>query len=89
MYLMDGEDYVVVGSNGGNAKDPDWWLNLKSNPEGEVEVGRRRVRVTAEKASGERRERLWRGFVDMYSGYAGYERDAGREIPVVVLRPRA
>lgn len=88
LYLTDGDDYVVAASNGGNPNHPAWWLNLEANPEAEVEVGRRRLRVTATKASGERRRRLWRRFVGVYSGYAGYARTAGREIPVVILRPQ-
>jgi deazaflavin-dependent oxidoreductase (nitroreductase family) len=88
LYLKDGEDMVVVASNGGNPNHPAWWLNLEAKPEAEVEVGRRRIQVTAEKATGERREELWRRVVDLYGGYAGYQRTAEREIPVVVLRPR-
>jgi deazaflavin-dependent oxidoreductase (nitroreductase family) len=88
LYVRDGDDYVVAASNGGNRNHPAWWLNLEANAEAEIEVGRRRMPATATKASGERRERLWRQFVDMYGGYAGYESSAGREIPVVILRPR-
>jgi deazaflavin-dependent oxidoreductase (nitroreductase family) len=85
--VTDGDDYVVAASNGGNRNHPAWWLNLEANPDAEIEVGRRRLRVTASKASGEQRQRLWRAFVDMYGGYAGYDRSADREIPVVILRP--
>jgi deazaflavin-dependent oxidoreductase (nitroreductase family) len=89
LYLTDGDDFVVAASNGGNTNHPAWWLNLEARPEAEVEVGRRRLPVEASKATGERRRRLWRQFVDVYSGYSGYERTAGREIPVVILSPRA
>ena len=87
-YLADGEDIVLVASNGGNTWHPAWWLNLERNPEAEVQVRNERRRVKAEKAEGEDRERLWRLLIEMYSGYEGYQRTAEREIPVVVLRPR-
>ncbi len=87
-YLADGENMVLVASNGGNSWHPAWWLNLERNPEVEVQVRNERRRVKAEKAEGEERERLWRLVVEMYSGYEGYQRTANREIPVVVLRPR-
>ena len=87
-YLEDGDNMVLVASNGGNSWHPAWWLNLERNPQAEVQVGSKKMGVNAEKAEGEERERLWRLVVEMYSGYAGYQKTANREIPVVVLRPQ-
>ena len=28
LYVRDGDDFVVVGSNGGDDRPPAWWLNL-------------------------------------------------------------
>lgn len=86
-YLNDGEDMAVVASNGGTASHPAWWLNLKANPEATVEVGNREVRVRAEEAGPEEKERLWPKFVEMYGSYEDYRRRTDREIPVVFLRP--
>ncbi len=77
---------IIVGSNGGTATHPAWWLNLTANPEAIVEVGGRRVRVRAEEASPEEKERLWPRLVKMYRGYEGYRCRTDREIPVVILR---
>ena len=63
-YLEDGENMVVVASNGGNSWHPAWWLNLERNPQAEVQVGNKKMRVNAEKAEGEERERLWLLLVD-------------------------
>jgi len=87
-YLADGENMVLAASNGGNPRHPAWWLNLEHNPEAEVQVRSEKKRVTAEKATGEERERLWGLMVEMYSGYAGYQETTKREIPVVILRPQ-
>lgn len=87
LYLEDGENLVVVASNGGTAAHPSWWLNLSVDPEATVEIGRRKLRVLAEKALPEEKERLWPRLVAMYSGYEAYRRRTDREIPVVVLRP--
>lgn len=87
LYLSEGESLVVVASNGGAPKDPDWWLNLKAKPEATVELGDRKLRTRAEQASPEEKERLWPKLVEMYSGYEGYRRKTEREIPVVVLKP--
>ena len=87
LYLMDGDRYVIVASNGGAPKDPVWWLNLKANPEATVEVGDRTLRVRAEAASPEEKGRLWPGLVKMYGGYEGYQRKTDRTIPVAILHP--
>jgi F420H(2)-dependent quinone reductase len=87
LYLRDGEDMVVVASNGGTASHPAWWLNLMTYPEATVEVGGRMVRVRAEEAGSEETKRLWPELVEMYGGYEDYRRRTDREIPVVFLHP--
>ncbi|HLL38202.1 MAG TPA: nitroreductase family deazaflavin-dependent oxidoreductase [Rubrobacteraceae bacterium] len=87
LYLPDGEDLVVVGSNGGTATHPAWWLNLIANPEATVDAGGRKTRVRAIRASSEDKERLWPKLVEMYGGYENYQKRTDREIPVVILRP--
>jgi deazaflavin-dependent oxidoreductase (nitroreductase family) len=87
LYLPDRENLVIVGSNGGTATHPAWWLNLIANPEASVEVGGRKTRVRAEEADPAEKERLWPSLVEMYGGYEDYRRRTDREIPVVILRP--
>jgi len=87
VYLADGENMVIIASNGGSDKHPEWWLNLRADPKAEVQVGRDVRAVVAEKASGDERDRLWREVNELYHGYDGYQRSTDREIPVVVLRP--
>jgi deazaflavin-dependent oxidoreductase (nitroreductase family) len=62
-------------------------LNLKANPGAAVEVGGRKMRVRAEEAGPEEKERLWPRLVEMYGGYESYRRRTDREIPVGLLRP--
>lgn len=87
LYLPDGDDLVIVGSNGGTATHPTWWLNLMATPVARVEVGDRKIRVRAREASPEERARLWPRLVEMYGGYEGYQEKTDREIPVVILHP--
>lgn len=87
LYLEDGENLVLVASNGGAPVHPTWWLNLRANPEATVEVGREKLRVRAEEASPREKERLWPKLVEMYGGYETYRRRTDREIPVVLLKP--
>ncbi|MDP2674398.1 MAG: nitroreductase family deazaflavin-dependent oxidoreductase [Dehalococcoidia bacterium] len=89
LYFEDDGNLVVIASNGGNPTHPSWWLNLKSNPRANVQVGRERRAVSAEETTGEERERLWRAVVDINRGYEGYQKSTSRRIPVVLLRPAA
>lgn len=86
-YLEDGENMVVVASNGGNPRHPAWWFNLERHPEAEVQVGKVTRRVRAETASAEERSRLWPLLVETTPGYAEYQKGTERTIPVVILRP--
>lgn len=87
LYLPEGDNLVVVASNGGTSGDPAWWLNLKDDPAANVEVGGRKLRVRAEEAEGEERRRLWERAVRMYGAYEQYQERTDRRIPVVLLRP--
>lgn len=87
LYFADGDDYVVVASNGGRPQMPAWFHNVRANPEVEVQAGRRRFRAKAEVASPEERARLWPRLTEFYKGWAHYQTLTDREIPVVLLRP--
>ena len=87
LYLEDGENLVVVASVGGAPKHPDWYWNLKANPETRVQIKDRTLRVRAEEAKDEEKRRLWRLVVEMYPPYEDYQQRTQREIPVFVLRP--
>ncbi len=86
-YLEDGRDVAVVASNGGRDAHPAWYLNLRVSPEAGVQIGPTVFRARAETASPADRDRLWPRFVDVYAGYAAYQRKTERRIPLVVLRP--
>jgi F420H(2)-dependent quinone reductase len=88
VYLADGENLVVIGSNAGHSRAPAWSLNLKANPEAEVEVGRKRRSVRARIAEGDERADLWRKHNEQYSGFDEYEARTARDIALFVLEPR-
>jgi deazaflavin-dependent oxidoreductase (nitroreductase family) len=87
LYTPDGEDYVVIASQGGAPKHPAWYLNLKADPEATVEIGDREVRVRAEEVDLDEKARLWQKMVDMYPAYDDYQGRTEREIPLLILRP--
>ena len=85
-YVPDGDDFVVVASNGGQDSDPLWWRNLQADPAGEVQVRRLVHRVRAERAVGPERARLWPLLVHANPQWGRYEQSTSRPIPVVVLK---
>jgi deazaflavin-dependent oxidoreductase (nitroreductase family) len=87
VYLEHGDDIVIVASKGGHPRHPSWFHNLRANPDTTVQVGSQRRAVHARVAGAEERARLWPKVVDLYSGYASYQRRTDREIPLVVLEP--
>jgi deazaflavin-dependent oxidoreductase (nitroreductase family) len=87
VYLVDEGRFVVINTNAGNAKTPAWSLNLKANPDAEVEVGSGRHRVRARIAEGDERADLWRKHNVQYSGFDEYAQKLHRDIAVFVLEP--
>jgi deazaflavin-dependent oxidoreductase (nitroreductase family) len=86
-YQADGGRYVVFASKGGAPTNPDWYYNLKANPDVTIEVGTETMAAVASEAQGEERERLFRTQVENVPQFGEYEKQAGRVIPVIVLTP--
>ena len=86
LYLMDGPNVVLVASNGGAVRHPNWWLNLQTTSEAWIQIKGIRRRVQAEQASAVDKRRLWPRLTAMYPGYERYQEITDRDIPVVILR---
>jgi deazaflavin-dependent oxidoreductase (nitroreductase family) len=85
MFHRDGDRLLVVASNIGAPRHPDWYLNLVANPRVTVEVGDETYSAVATPADGEERQRLWTMLKENYPFFAEHEAKTARTIPVVVL----
>ncbi len=85
VYMADGDRYLIFASKGGAPTDPDWFHNLKSNPDASVEIGTDKFDVTATEVTGEERDRLWAKNVAQRPTFGEYEQKTTRKIPVVAL----
>ena len=85
MYQQVGDDLAVFASKAGAPTNPDWFHNLRANPEARVEVGTETRDVRARVADGDERTRIWETQKERYPGFADYEAGTDREIPVVIL----
>ena len=85
MKVMDGNSYLLVGSQGGAPKHPLWYHNLKVNPDVEirdgVEVYAMRVR---EIETPTERRRLWDIAVEAFPPYKDYQEKTDRTIPIFI-----
>jgi deazaflavin-dependent oxidoreductase (nitroreductase family) len=86
-YLEDGGRYVIFASKGGAPTNPDWYHNLKANPQVSIEVGSDTIAVTASEATGQERERLFAAQVQRSPTFGEYQANTKRLIPVVTLTP--
>ena len=87
MYLTVPGGFAVFGSKAGADTHPDWYHNLVAQPAVRAEIGAETVELTARVASGGERERIWAAQKAAVPGFADYEQQTSREIPVVILEP--
>jgi deazaflavin-dependent oxidoreductase (nitroreductase family) len=85
MFHRDGDRLLVIASNIGAPRHPDWYLNLAADPRVTVEVGDETYDAVATTAEGEERQRLWCMLKQTYPFFAEHQQKTDREIPVVVL----
>src|SRR3954452_10204702 len=78
-YRRDGDSYVIFASKAGAPDNPDWYHNLRANPDSRIEVGTENVEVRARVAEGDERDRLWELQTKEFPGFAEYEQKAGRQ----------
>lgn len=88
MRVVDGKNYILVASQGGAPTHPQWYYNLKADPNVEIrdegEVQSMRVREVVDPAE---RKRLWAIAVAAYPPYQDYQEKTDRVIPIFVAEP--
>lgn len=88
LFFEVGDDVILIASNGGKAKNPAWYHNLRANPQAQIYIRGKTRTYRAREAEGQEREDLWAEAVRVYAGYDVYKERAGsRRIPVMVLSP--
>jgi deazaflavin-dependent oxidoreductase (nitroreductase family) len=72
VYVRDGDDVMLIGTNFGQPKHPGWTANLLAHPGAEVEIGPVRLAVHATMVDDDTWARMFPEFVAVYPGYANY-----------------
>ena len=83
-YTTDNGSLVIIASKGGAPTNPDWFHNILANPEVTVELGAESFPARATVAAAER-DRLYDQMAAQMPGFAEYQKNTTRRIPVVVL----
>ncbi len=84
-YHRDGSCYVVIASNGGATRHPNWFRNLQNNPNVTVEVGVETLSATARLLEGAERDAVFAAVVAQAPAAGTFQEKAGRTIPVIEL----
>jgi deazaflavin-dependent oxidoreductase (nitroreductase family) len=84
-YFHDGCDPIVIASNYGGARHPQWYYNLKAHPE--CEFGGERF-VAAQITNADEYARVYGLAEKVFAGYTDYRARLDRKIPIFRLKPR-
>jgi deazaflavin-dependent oxidoreductase (nitroreductase family) len=90
VYALDGDDYLVVASNGGADRPPAWLYNLQANPSVEIQIGRQRRNSSARvlEPTDPDYDRLWKIVnANNHDRYSAYQKQTTRPIPVIAVTP--
>lgn len=88
MYIPDGNRLLVIASNAGATRHPDWYYNLVAHPEVSVEVKNATYDAIATVTEGEERQRLWAKVIAAAPFFTEHQAKITREIPVIALERR-
>ncbi|MBD0321843.1 MAG: nitroreductase family deazaflavin-dependent oxidoreductase [Aldersonia sp.] len=80
--------YLVVGSAGGIAEDPQWFKNLAATDMARIRVKAEESTVNVRVLEGTERDAAWtRVVLAEAPSFADYERKSGRVLPIARLTP--
>jgi deazaflavin-dependent oxidoreductase (nitroreductase family) len=84
-YYDDGDRLVIVASKAGAPQNPDWFFNVRANPDTTIEIGSETVEVRAAEITGDDYEQTWARVAAAMPGFADYQTKTARRIPLVAL----
>ncbi len=87
LFMREGDRIVLIASQGGAAKNPMWYLNLKANPAVSVQIRDEVLHLTARDATEAERAEYWPKMAAMYTSFDDYQSWTDRVIPVVICDP--
>ncbi|MFK7732488.1 MAG: nitroreductase family deazaflavin-dependent oxidoreductase [Pseudomonadales bacterium] len=81
---VDG-NYVLIGSMGGQPKNPTWVYNLRANPDVQIRDKTELFEMHVREVSDEQeRTKLWQAAAAAYPPYDDYQAKTSRKIPLFI-----
>ena len=77
--------YLIVASKGGAPEAPEWYRNLRADPNVSVQIKGDKFRAVARDADPDEKPAMWNYMTQVWPDYDNYQKRTTREIPVVVL----
>ena len=88
MRVKVGASYVLIGSMGGQPKNPVWVYNLRAHPDVEIrDATEVTPMVVREVVDADERAALWAASAEAFPPYNDYQAKTDRVIPVFVAEP--
>ena len=86
--VKDGDRYVLIASQGGSPKHPNWYYNLRANHTVKIQDGSTTYDMKViEIIDPKERKRLWNIAVKTYPHYQDYQNRTKRMIPIFLALP--
>lgn len=85
MYLEQDDRVFVFASNGGADSNPDWFRNISQDPNVSVEIASEHVPAVARILPEDERARVYAVQAALVPGFAEYQTNTSRLIPVVEI----
>ena len=86
--VKDADKYILIASQGGSPKHPNWYYNLKANPKVKIQDGSIIYNMkVSEILNPKERKRLWEIAVTTYYPYQDYQDRTERMIPIFLAIP--
>ena len=88
MFHCDSDRLMVIASNAGAVRDPEWFRNLLSDSRVVVEVGEERYAAAARVLTGAEYDSAWADITARFPFFLDHQAAVQRRIPVVELARR-
>jgi len=89
IHVADGDDVILVASQGGMSSNPLWYYNLTANPSVGVTADGITRSMIARLASDQEKAAVWPLAVSVYPDFNDYQARTERNIPVFICSPAA
>jgi deazaflavin-dependent oxidoreductase (nitroreductase family) len=87
IHVPQGDDELLVGSQGGLDRDPVWVRSVQAHPDVVVTANGRRRKMRARQLNADEKRDVWPHLCSIYPPYDEYQARTDRDIPVFRCEP--